>query len=33
MIEGVQKTNTSVVLNIMKDPSDFIPQVLDDTEE
>ena len=33
MIEGVQKTNTSVILNIMKDPSDFIPQVLDDTEE
>ena len=29
MIEGVQKTNTSVVLNIMKDPADFIPQVLD----
>ena len=28
-IEGVQKTNTSVVLNIMKDPADFIPQVLD----
>ena len=33
MIEGVQKTNTSVVLNIMKDPSDFIPQVLDDSVE
>lgn len=33
MIEGVQKTNTSVVLNIMKDPSDFIPQVLDDGKE
>ena len=33
MIEGVQKTNTSVVLNIMKDPSDFIPQVLDDEKE
>ena len=29
-IEGVQKTNTSVILNIMKDPADFIPQVLDD---
>jgi DNA-binding Lrp family transcriptional regulator len=28
-IEGVQKTNTSVILNVMKDPSDFIPQVLD----
>ncbi len=33
MIEGVQKTNTSVILNIMKDPSDFIPQVLDDSVE
>ena len=29
-IEGVQKTNTSVVLNIMKDPADFIPKVLDE---
>ena len=29
-IEGVQKTNTSVVLNVMKDPADFIPQVLDE---
>ena len=29
-IEGVQKTNTSVILNVMKDPSDFIPQVLDE---
>ncbi len=29
-IEGVQKTNTSVILNVMKDPADFIPQVLDD---
>ena len=33
MIEGVQKTNTSVVLNIMKDPADFIPQVLDGEKE
>ena len=32
-IEGVQKTNTSVVLNVMKDPADFIPQVLDDAKE
>ena len=31
-IEGVQKTNTSVILNVMKDPADFIPQVLDDGE-
>ena len=30
MIEGVQKTNTSVILNVMKDPADFIPQVLDE---
>lgn len=30
MIEGVQKTNTSVVLNMMKDPFDFIPKVFDD---
>ena len=30
MIEGVQKTNTSVVLNVMKDPSDFIPKVVDE---
>lgn len=29
-IDGVQKTNTSVILNVMKDPADFIPQVLDD---
>ena len=28
-IEGVQKTNTSVVLNMMKDPSDFVPQILE----
>ena len=28
-IDGVQKTNTSVILNVMKDPADFIPQVLD----
>ncbi len=27
-IDGVQKTNTSVILNVMKDPADFIPQVL-----
>jgi DNA-binding Lrp family transcriptional regulator len=32
-IEGVQKTNTSVILNVMKDPADFIPQVLDDGEQ
>ena len=29
-IDGVQKTNTSVILNVMKDPADFIPQVLDE---
>lgn len=28
MIEGVKKTNTSVVLNMIKDPFDFIPNVL-----
>ena len=32
-IDGVQKTNTSVILNVMKDPADFIPQVLDDGEQ
>ncbi len=32
-IEGVQKTNTSVILNVMKDPADFIPQVLGDGEQ
>ena len=32
-IEGVQKTNTSVILNVMKDPADFIPQVLDSEKE
>ena len=32
-IDGVQKTNTSVILNVMKDPADFIPQVLDDAKE
>lgn len=26
-IEGVKKTNTSVVLNLVKDPFDFIPQI------
>ena len=29
-IDGVQKTNMSVILNVMKDPADFIPQVLDE---
>jgi DNA-binding Lrp family transcriptional regulator len=29
-IDGVQKTNTSVILNVMKDPADFIPRVLDE---
>jgi len=24
-VEGVRKTNTSVILNVIKDPSDFIP--------
>lgn len=27
MIEGVKKTNTSVVLNMMKDPFDYVPQM------
>lgn len=31
MIDGVKKTNTSVVLNMMKDPFDYIPQM--DSEE
>lgn len=30
MIEGVKKTNTSVVLNMMKDPFDFVPQVVEE---
>jgi len=30
-VEGVKKTNTSVVLNVIKDPSDFIP-VLNDRD-
>ncbi|MDR2846353.1 MAG: Lrp/AsnC family transcriptional regulator [Candidatus Methanoplasma sp.] len=28
-IKGVRKTNTSVVLNVVKDPNDFIPKILD----
>jgi len=24
-VEGVKKTNTSVILNVIKDPSDFVP--------
>jgi DNA-binding Lrp family transcriptional regulator len=27
-IKGVRKTNTSVVLNIVKDPNDFIPDIM-----
>jgi len=26
-VEGVKKTNTSVILNVIKDPSDFIPML------
>ena len=29
-LEGVNKTNTSVVLNIIKDPSEFVPRLFDD---
>ncbi len=29
MIDGVKKTNTSVVLNMMKDPMDYIPKFTD----
>ncbi|MFA6710576.1 MAG: Lrp/AsnC family transcriptional regulator [Candidatus Methanomethylophilaceae archaeon] len=28
MIEGVKKTNTSVILNMIKDPFDFVPKIL-----
>ena len=27
-IDGVKKTNTSVVMNLVKDPSDFVPQIV-----
>ncbi|MDR0888020.1 MAG: Lrp/AsnC family transcriptional regulator [Candidatus Methanoplasma sp.] len=27
-IKGVRKTNTSVVLNVVKDPNDYIPNIL-----
>ncbi|MDR2846677.1 MAG: Lrp/AsnC family transcriptional regulator [Candidatus Methanoplasma sp.] len=27
-IKGVRKTNTSVVLNVVKDPNDFIPNIM-----
>lgn len=27
-IDGVMKTNTSVVLNVVKDPNDFVPDIL-----
>lgn len=30
MIDGVNKTNTSVVLNMMKDPMDYIPPIVDE---
>ncbi len=30
MIEGVKKTNTSVILNMMKDPMDFVPPIVSD---
>lgn len=30
MIDGVKKTNTSVVLNVMKDPFNFVPDILDE---
>lgn len=30
-IEGVRKTNTSVILNVVKDPFHFIPKLLDPT--
>lgn len=33
MIEGVKKTNTSVVLNMMKDPFDYVPQVVDSKKD
>jgi DNA-binding Lrp family transcriptional regulator len=29
-VPGVKKTNTYVVLNVMKDPYDFIPQLLEE---
>ena len=32
MIDGVKKTNTSVVLNMMKDPFDYIPKTGDEKE-
>jgi DNA-binding Lrp family transcriptional regulator len=28
-LEGVHKTNTSVVLNVVKDPNDFVPNIVD----
>lgn len=28
-VEGVKKTNTSVILNVVKDSNDFIPPILD----
>lgn len=28
MMEGVKKTNTSVILNMIKDPFDFVPKIL-----
>jgi hypothetical protein len=28
-IEGVRKTNTSVILNVVKDPFHFIPKLID----
>lgn len=30
-IEGVRKTNTSVILNVVKDPFHFVPKLLDPT--
>ncbi|MFA5452318.1 MAG: Lrp/AsnC family transcriptional regulator [Candidatus Methanomethylophilaceae archaeon] len=30
MIEGVKKTNTSVILNMMKDPFNFVPKILEE---
>jgi DNA-binding Lrp family transcriptional regulator len=30
MIEGVKKTNTSVILNMMKDPMDYVPPIVSD---
>ena len=29
LIKGVKKTNTSMILNLIKDPFDFIPNLLD----